>query len=126
MGDGNCCVCSSIAALAAAFRANIQNDLLRSAGFLSHLSVPSRKAPEPEYVVLCSDSIEWRREADLIAATGHPMLLHCSSDRDADFAQQLRTKYTLKSSIDAGAKKFLLWKTRPTPLPDWRDCHPRL
>jgi len=93
--------------------------LLWIAEMAPQCTMPSRNAPEPEYVVLCADSVDWHDDAELIAASGHPMLLHGSSDRDFDFAQDLMTKHKLKSSIDLPNKKFLLWKTKPAALPSW-------
>ena len=73
--------------------------------------MPSRKAPEPDYVVLCSEAVDWQRDAETVAERGFPMLVHGITDRDLDFVRQLVRKHHLKSSLNLTTHEYLVWKT---------------
>ena len=79
--------------------------------------MPSRRAPEPDYVVLCSETVDWQRDAEAVAACGFPMLVHGITDRDLDFVRQLVKKHRLKSSINVATHEYLVWKPQPLPVP---------
>ena len=82
--------------------------------------MPSRRAPEPEYVVLCSETVDWHSDAELLAACGRPMLLHGSTRRDLEFVRSLMKKHHLSSTLDLPRQRYLVWKTDPLPPPQFR------
>lgn len=77
-------------------------------------NMPSRKAPEPDYVVLCSEAVDWQGDAEMVAAAGFPMLVHGVTRRDLEFVRGLAKKHQLKSSMNLAKKQYLLWKTGST------------
>jgi hypothetical protein len=79
----------------------------------------SRKAPEPDYVVLCSETVDWQRDAETVAACGYSMLVHGITNRDLDFVRQLVKKHHLQSAIDIRKHKYLVWKANPAPPPTY-------
>ena len=81
--------------------------------------MPSRKAPEPEYLVLCSSDVDWRSQAETVASFGRPMMVWGAADEDLNFVEALTTKHRLKSVIDRENRKYLLWKSKPLPTPEW-------
>ena len=70
--------------------------------------------PEPEFVVLCSSTQEWRTQAELIAQRGRPMLLIGPCDGDLEFLEQLAAKYGLSEHADRERSRYLFWKPAAT------------
>jgi hypothetical protein len=66
--------------------------------------------PEPEFVVLCSVTQEWRTQAELIAQRGRPMLLVGPCDGDLQFLEQLAAKYGLAEHADRERGRYLFWR----------------
>jgi hypothetical protein len=66
--------------------------------------------PEPEFVVLCSGTQEWRTQAELIAKRGRPMLLIGPCDSDLHFLQELAVKYGLTEHADRARGRYLFWR----------------
>lgn len=66
--------------------------------------------PEPEFVVLCSGTQEWRTQAELIAQRGRPMLLVGPCDSDLHFLEELAKQYGLSEHADRIRGRYLFWK----------------
>ena len=66
--------------------------------------------PEPEFVVLCSASQEWRTQAELIAQRGRPMLLIGPCDSDVQFLEALAAQYGLAEHADRERGRYLFWR----------------
>ena len=67
--------------------------------------------PDPEFVVLCSTTQEWRRQAELVAQRGKPMLLIGPCDSDVRFLEELAAKYGLSEHADRARRRYLFWKS---------------
>jgi hypothetical protein len=70
----------------------------------------NRAHPEPEFVVLCSSTQEWRTQAELIAQRGRPMLLVGPCHDDLHFLEQLAVQYGLFEHADRARERYLFWK----------------
>lgn len=75
--------------------------------------------PEPEYVVICSSTLEWKRQARLVAAFAKSVLLVGADD--VEFAKELAERFQLQIRIDEIRKTTLLWDpmsfSAPKPKP---------
>lgn len=84
----------------------------------------SKAHPEPEFVVLCSSTQEWRTQAELIAQRGRPMLLVGPCDGDLQFLEKLAVKYGLSEHADRERGRYLFWKPAApinTPPPEQKE-----
>lgn len=63
--------------------------------------------PEPEYVVICSNTSEWKKQARMVAACAKSILL--IGPCDLEFVHDLAGKYALQSRVDEVRGTALLW-----------------
>lgn len=76
-----------------------------------------QQPPVPDYVVLCSDAMDWKAQAEMLASRGKTMLLIGACDDE--FVATLRAKHNLSCHIHDSDNKMLLWDPRQTGF----DCH---
>lgn len=76
-----------------------------------------QKTPVPDYIVLCSDSMEWKAHAEVVASLGRSVLLIGACDDD--FVERLRAKYNLCCEAQGKKGDVLLWNPAQTGF----DCH---
>lgn len=80
------------------------------------MSAEGQKTPVPDYIVLCSDSMEWKTHAELVASLGRSVLLIGACD--AEFIERLRAKYNLSCEAQGENGDVLLWDPKRAGL----DC----
>ena len=80
------------------------------------MKAEGRKTPVPDYIVLCSDSMEWKTHAEVVASLGKSVLLIGASDDQ--FIERLRAKYNLSCEAQPEKGKVLLWNPERTGM----DC----
>jgi hypothetical protein len=52
----------------------------------------SARTPEPEYLVICSEDVDWQTQVERVASFGRPMLLWGKTDADLAFVRDLMSK----------------------------------
>lgn len=75
------------------------------------------QSPTPDYIVLCSDSVDWKTHAELVASLGKSILLIGACDEA--FIAALQKKHNLSCEIEPASNKILLWNPARAGL----DCH---
>lgn len=76
----------------------------------------SGKAPTPDYIVLCSETVDWKAHAEMVASLGKSILFIGAND-DA-FIARLRKKHGLSCEVETDSNNILLWNPKRTGI----DC----